>query len=254
MITNGVPSPSSPLEGDGRGGAGVLFQYSVSTAFVAGSHSGGMPVGDIRAHGDLGLGTYENFDGEMVALDGRFYQVTSTGSVREVQDSALSPFTTVTRFVAGAVERDVRCRDSAELSRLCDGLRKSGNLFYAFRITGEFDSVHARSMCKAAPGTPLVEAAATQPEFEFSRKAGNLVGFWTPAFAAAINIPGYHLHFLSADRLCGGHLLDFKGARVTVQVQELFALRVALPKTPEFMNADLTRDPRADLARAEGGR
>jgi acetolactate decarboxylase len=34
-------------------------------------------------HGDFGLGTFANLDGEMVVLDGRVYQVQGTGRVSE---------------------------------------------------------------------------------------------------------------------------------------------------------------------------
>jgi acetolactate decarboxylase len=50
-----------------------------------------------------------------------------------------------------------------------------------------------------------------QPEFEFRDIAGSLVGFWTFEYANTMNVPGYHLHFVSADRARGGHLLQCRG-------------------------------------------
>jgi len=38
---------------------------------------------------------------------------------------------------------------------------------------------------------------------------GTLVGFYTPAFMGSLSVPGMHLHFLSADRKTGGHLLEW---------------------------------------------
>jgi acetolactate decarboxylase len=52
-------------------------------------------------------------------------------------------------------------------------------------------------MCKTEEGVPLLKAAAVQPEFEFHNIPGTLVGFWTPQYAKNLNVPGYHLHFLS---------------------------------------------------------
>ena len=46
----------------------------------------------MREHGDLGLGTFENLDGEMVIVDGHFFQARSDGSVTEVDDDVLAPF------------------------------------------------------------------------------------------------------------------------------------------------------------------
>jgi alpha-acetolactate decarboxylase len=44
------------------------------------------------------LGTFESLDGEMVVVDGHFFQVRSDGSVREVQHNVLSPFAAGTAF------------------------------------------------------------------------------------------------------------------------------------------------------------
>ena len=49
-------------------------------------------------HGDFGLGTFANLDGEMVVLDGRVYQVQGTGRVSEASPDAGAPFAVVTRF------------------------------------------------------------------------------------------------------------------------------------------------------------
>jgi hypothetical protein len=35
------------------------------------------------------------------------------------------------------------------------------------------------------------------------------VGFWCPAFVGSnLNVPGFHFHFLSADKQRGGHVLQ----------------------------------------------
>jgi len=98
----------------------------------------------------------------------------------------------------------------------------------------------------------LVKAAAVQPEFEFHDISGTLVGFWTPEYAKTLNVPGYHLHFISDDRKHGGHLLQCRGANLLLQIQREGDFRVALPETEDFLKADLHRDPTADLATAEG--
>jgi acetolactate decarboxylase len=112
--------------------------------------------------------------------------------------------------------------------------------------------MHTRAMCRTQEGVPLVQAAAVQPEFEFHDVAGTLVGFWTPAYAKTLNVPGYHLHFVSADRTRGGHLLQCRGAGLRLSIQREGDYHVALPDTEDFLKADLRRDPAADLAKAEG--
>src|SRR5262249_1365537 len=76
----------------------TLYQVSTSTALVEGVYEGAVRIGNLREHGDLGLGTFENLDGEMVAVDGQFFHVRSDGSARECRDDELSPFAVVTRF------------------------------------------------------------------------------------------------------------------------------------------------------------
>jgi acetolactate decarboxylase len=138
------------------------------------------------------------------------------------------------------------------LTARIDLLRHSDNVFFALRVDGKFDYVHARAMCRTEEGVPLVQAAAVQPEFEFHDVSGTLVGFWTPEYATTLNVPGYHLHFISADRACGWHLLNCRGANLRLQIQREGDYQIALPETEDFLKADLRRDPAADLAQAEG--
>jgi len=230
----------------------TLYQVSTSTALVEGIYQGAVRVRTLREHGDLGLGTFEDLDGEMVVVDGRFFQVRSDGSVRECGDDVLSPFAVVTRFAPDAAVTLAQCPDLGCLTARFDGLRHSDNVFFALRVDGHFDYVHTRAMCRTKEGVPLVQAAAVQPEFEFHDVAGTLVGFWTPQYAKTLNVPGYHLHFVSADRRNGGHLLQCRGLDLRLQIQRGGEYRLALPETEDFLKADLRRDPAADLARAEG--
>ena len=74
--------------------------------------------------------------------------------------------------------------------------------------------------------------------------------FEWPAYAAHFDVPGYHLHFLSADRARGGHLLQCRGSDLRLQIQREGDYRIALPETEDFLQADLHWDPAADLAQA----
>jgi acetolactate decarboxylase len=105
---------------------------------------------------------------------------------------------------------------------------------------------------RATPdGVPLAKAAATQPEFDFTDVAGTLVGIWAPQFSSALNIAGYHFHFLSEDRMKGGHLLECSGKNLRVRVDRLNDFHLSLPESEEFLRADLSKDTSKDLAYAE---
>src|SRR5271166_6003327 len=78
----------------------TLFQVSTSTALVQGVYDGVVTIGELKQHGDFGLGTFDGLDGEMLALDGHFYQVRGSGGVTEAGDDARAPFAVVTVFRA----------------------------------------------------------------------------------------------------------------------------------------------------------
>ncbi len=51
-----------------------LFQYNTLGALMAGLYGGSLTVGELLEHGDLGLGTLDSIDGELIVLDGKAYQ------------------------------------------------------------------------------------------------------------------------------------------------------------------------------------
>lgn len=229
----------------------TLFQVSTSGALVQGVYERAVSSKLLLNYGDFGLGTFENLDGEMVVLDGAIYQVRSDGKVLKIMDDVGTPFAVVTHFVA---DRDLTIENASsfeELSKICDRYRDSDNLFYAFRIDGRFSHVHTRAMKATLDGLPLAKAAAIQPEFDFKDIDGSLVGIWAPQFSSALNIAGYHFHFLSEDRTKGGHLLECSGENLRVRVERLNDFHLSLPESEEFLRADLTKDPSKDLAYAE---
>ncbi|HET9184774.1 MAG TPA: acetolactate decarboxylase, partial [Solirubrobacterales bacterium] len=93
----------------------VLFQASTIGALLDGAYDGDLSFAELAEHGDLGLGTLNGLDGEMIALDDGFYRA------------------------------DVE---------------------------------------------------------------GTMLGFRFPTYVEGIEVAGYHLHFISADRGRGGHVLD----------------------------------------------
>src|SRR6266852_2306432 len=98
----------------------TLYQVSTATALVEGIYQGAVRVGTLREHGDLGLGTFEDLDGEMVVVDGRFFQVRSDGSVRECVDYVLSPFAVITRFAPEPSVMLDQCPDMSHLTSRFD--------------------------------------------------------------------------------------------------------------------------------------
>ena len=231
----------------------TLFQVSTSTALVEGVYGGVVTIGELKQHGAFGLGTFDELDGEMLALDGHFYQVLGDGTVRDADDDARVPFAVVTEFRA---EREFiidHVESFDELTAQLDSRRNTGNLFFAARIDGHFAQIRTRALCKTASGVSLVDATADQPEFALTDVSGTAVGFWTPLYARTINVAGWHFHFVTDDRSGGGHVLDCQGGNLRAQMQDLADIRIAMPETAAFLQADLNQDPSQELDLAERG-
>jgi acetolactate decarboxylase len=86
----------------------------------------------------------------------------------------------------------------------------------------------------------------------FRQLDGTLVGIWSPTFSSAFSIPGYHFHFLSSDHAKGGHLLDCSARNLAMQIEKLTEFHVSFPESEEFLKADLSKDPSAEISVAEG--
>jgi acetolactate decarboxylase len=232
----------------------TLFQVSTSGALVEGVLDGAVSVATLREHGNFGLGTYVDLDGEMIALDGEFYQIRSDGSVHLAEDGQLTPFAVVTHFNPERRLTLAPFTTLAELVAQLDALRTSENLFFAARLCGRFRHVHNRAACKVGPHETLADAAAHQGEFHTDDVSGTMVGFWTPAYVRTVGIPGWHLHFISDDHRYGGHVLGASAEGIEAALDHLDDFRIALPETAAFLAADLMADPGAVLESAEKAR
>ncbi|HYZ17219.1 MAG TPA: acetolactate decarboxylase [Candidatus Acidoferrum sp.] len=231
----------------------TLFQVSTSRSLVAGVYDGVVSVADLLHHGDFGLGTFAALDGEMVVLESVVYQATGDGAVKCADPMTKTPFAAVTRFNCEATRSIGSVRAFDDLTAACDELRRSDNLFYAFRVDGRFDLVHVRATTPVrSSGIALTEVVANQTvEFAFPDVVGTLVGIWSPPYSAALCVPEYHFHFISADRSKGGHVLGCQGSDLGLQCQTLETFQLSLAGSEDFLKADLSKDTSGDLIAVE---
>jgi acetolactate decarboxylase len=222
-------------------GRDTFYQVSTLGALKSGFYDGVVSYAELSEHGDAGIGTFEGLDGEMIALDGDFYQIRHDGKVYDVAGTAIAPFAMVTFFDRDKEVVPPGGLDYAGLQDFLNTSLPSENVFYAIRIEGEFERVQARSVpAQEKPYPPLNEAIAAQAVFELENVKGTMVGFWCPAYVGDINAPGYHLHFLTADHEAGGHVLDLRLGEVKVYIDETPEFFLQLPEMEEFLEADLT--------------
>ena len=231
----------------------LVFQTSTIDALLAGVYDGDMSCGELLKHGDFGIGTFDHLDGEMVLLDGTVYQVKSDGKIYTPEKSVNTPFATVCRFVP---ENDASIKPGSSYDAvkvLIDELAPNQNLFCAVKISGQFKAMKTRSVpAQSKPYPALKIVTSDQPEFEMQDISGTIVGFRCPAYVKGINVPGYHLHFLSSDQTQGGHILSFEIAEATCAVDVLNEYYLTLPLyAKEFAETDLSKDRSKDLREVE---
>jgi acetolactate decarboxylase len=232
--------------------ADILYQASTIDALLVGIYDGTTTFADLKRNGDFGIGTFDSLDGEMIAVDGSFYQAKADGSVLPVEDTARTPFAVVKFFSPDTKLPLSGSWDLNGLMKELDAILPTHNYFYAIKIEGTFPSIKVRSVpAQQKPYPGLAEAASRQAVFQYRAIRGTIVGFRTPDFARGINLPGYHFHFISADRKVGGHLLDCRIDEADLYLDRALDLHLALPGNNEFARGNLGQDHGQDLEKAE---
>jgi acetolactate decarboxylase len=230
----------------------VLFQASTIGALLDGAYDGDVTFAELAEHGDLGLGTCNGLDGEMIAVDGRFFRAAVDGDIDELSPAARTPFAIVVWFTE-AIERTIDGPISQEaLTELIDSALPAGAVAAAIRLDGEFALVRARSVPRQSPPyRPLGEVVAEQHTFELADVAGTLVGFRFPDYSQGLEVAGYHLHFIDAERRRGGHVLDCRPRSGRLLLDHSADLHVELPAGVDFTAPDLSRGTADAIARVE---
>jgi acetolactate decarboxylase len=230
----------------------VLFQASTIGALLGGAYEGDLTFAELAERGDLGLGTVNHLDGEMLALDGRFYRADVEGRINQLPRSERTPFAVVVPFrpqiefdLEGSVDHD---RLLAEIDRRIPADAAT----CALRIDGRFELVRARSVPRQEPPyRPLAEVVAEQGVFELGAVDGSMVGFRFPEYAEGIEVSGWHLHFISEDRSRGGHVLGSRSSTLHVQLDPSGELHVELPPGVDLEDADYARSTHDAVDRVE---
>jgi acetolactate decarboxylase len=231
-----------------------VYQTSTMGALIDGVYDGDVTNQELLRHGNFGLGTFNRLDGEMLVLDGVCYQLRGDGSATIAGPDELTPFAAVTWFVADhTIDLPAPC-DRAELKALIDDSLDGTNLMVAVRVTGDFSMIRTRTVTEQHPPyRPFTEATQDQEEVTFVDVTGTLAGFRMPEFEQGISVAGYHSHFIDQDRQHGGHALDYRLVRGAVEISVRSELRLSLPRTPQFLSAELnSADLDAQIRRAEG--
>ncbi len=204
-----------------------MLQAGIFSLFAAGDYDGYVPLADMLARADFGIGTIDGLDGEMYVRGGVARRVTAGGEVVPVPAETFVPFAMMCRFEPDTVFTFTPVQ-GATLYETIDRAMGEDSLLLAVQIDGTFSSITTRSVPRQEkPYKTLTEIVATeQVTFECGRSTGAAVGYRIPARMERLNTPGYHIHYISDDGSHGGHVLGFTPENVTVSVQVLDSIRL----------------------------
>lgn len=229
-----------------------LYQVSTLQALIQGVYDGPTEVKDLKQYGNMGIGTFNRLDGEMVAFDNEFYQVKANGSVIRVAEESKTPYASVTFFRPKDKVEILDIKSLDELHSQIDEIIPSTNYFYAIRVQGLFDKIKVRSVpAQKKPYRPLTEVVKEQSLFTYSKIPGNIIGFYSPKFVKDLRVAGYHLHFLSQDHTKGGHVLDCQIQEAMIEYQSLNNFKLFLPLHKGFSELDLQNTSQKSIQSVE---
>lgn len=223
-----------------------MYQVSLLQAFMHGEYDGVVKVGDLKKYGDIGLGTFEGVNGEMIVLDGVVYQAAADGSINVMKDDEKIPFATVTKFDEDGNITNITASNFDDLTgQLNKTIEEYGtNNMYVIKIKGDFSNITVRSVEKQEkPYKEFTDVAAVdQKVFNHTDQTGTLVAVYFPEYMNELNMHGWHLHFLSDDKTKGGHVLGFNGLKGSAQIDEIHEFNMILPTDDTFKTMNFTED------------
>jgi acetolactate decarboxylase len=222
-----------------------VTQISTYPALDKGICDGDVTYAQLAQMGNFGIGTFDGMDGEMVALDGQFYQARTDGSVQRAGDTLETPFATVTDFTAAQrLQPAGPLASYDQLKAYLDKAAPPANRPYAIKVHGKFPYIKIRSVPRqSVPCPPLADTVAQQVTWEHKDISGTLVGYWFPQYLSTLNAPGYHLHFISDDRQAAGHMLDVSLDGATIDIEYLDRVTLQIPHTAAFGAENLGTNP-----------
>ncbi len=228
-----------------------LYISSPINALLEGFYRDDITIKTLKKKGDFGIGTFNNLDGEMIALKGSFFHLDIDGNARPVPGKMKTPFATVCHFQPMLTEEIMTHLSYAEFTERLRRILPSDNMFYAIHMEGRFEKVKTRSVPRTENYQPLSTATDHQKIRHFQSVEGHLIGFYTPSFVPSVNVPGYHFHFIDKTFSAGGHLLSCEPEHLDIRLQIFFSMELTLPKTLDYLTASFTRDAQKDLEKAE---
>jgi acetolactate decarboxylase len=233
----------------------TITQVSTYDAILSGVFDGSVNLKKLLSYGDFGIGTYHAVDGELILLDGKFYQAKKDGKVYTPAMTLTTPFALAAKFKPEITAKLEEGADYPALEKILTNAGANQNLFWAVKMKGRFSKIKLRApSAQKKPYVPLVEVVKAQSIFNLENIEGTFVGFRTPIYMrGGVGAPGYHFHFLSEDLKAGGHVLAFTLAEgTTAEICIYSQYLLILPKRDKtFSQIDFSVDRSAEVVKTQ---
>ena len=233
----------------------AIAQVALLQSLAQGYFGGTVTVRDLRELGDIGIGTFEGLNGEMIVLDGTVYQALGDGRVVVADNSVIIPYATVTFFDDDIAVKLENIADKASFEAALNKkvAEYGGNSFYMVKMRAKFSSILFRSEYGSEKPYPTLAEALKDKQTEFVAKdiSGTLVGLYCPNYMGGLNTPGWHFHFISDDRKQGGHILELSLKEGTIHFDKTDKFNMVLHDDKNFHKMNLAKDMSEDIRIAE---
>jgi acetolactate decarboxylase len=222
----------------------TLSQVSILDALLARKFDGVLPCRELLKYGDFGIGTYDRMDGEMMLVNGTFYQAKGDGKVYHPDLDNRTPFASVCRFQPQKTWALSESSDVDAMKREIDEKVPNQNIFVAVRVEGAFSYMKTHALqIQSRPYPPTADVVKGCVQSQARDVSGTIIGFRSPPYVRGIGDPGYHLHFLSEDRMRGGHVLAFDMVKGECAIDICSNYHVMLPEEGAALaGVDLGKD------------
>lgn len=222
----------------------TYFHYSIWHAFVNKVFDADLKISELKANGDIGLGSFDLLDGEMVMLDGVPYRIREDGKVSVGADNDEIVYANAAFFDQDGSFVINKTVDYDQFRAICNENLPSLNLFYAFKVHGTFKDLKLGGLhAQEKPFDDGLDVLIpNRPIFEGENIVGTMIGFFCPEFIGDINAAGYHFHFISDDLKMGGHVMEFECTEpLEVKYDEMNNYHFYLPDNEDYRNVSLDK-------------
>lgn len=249
FLFNGFSANAAPVERETNN------QIALLQSLALGHFDGSITAKEWKNFGDIGIGTFEGLDGELIMLDGVIYRANQDLKINVVSDNVTIPFSNVTFFEKdfSVKLKNIVSKNSLE-TKFNELVEKRGtNSFYFVKIPATFSKITIRSEAgQKKPYPTLVQALeATQKEMTCENIKGTIVGLYCPPYMGGLNSVGWHFHFISEDKTIGGHVLELSVETGEAQFDKTNNFNLKLPNKKNFQELNLGQDLSKDIHKAE---